>query len=232
MICCFLPGQPSWLRDHREMRSRWANGPRSLLSWCRNRSGSRRAVMTRPQPIAAFDVDAVIRRPASCWSRQRSSAGLFAHWRVRSAAGRHRCLCRIRSKDHAQALPRGTRSRHARSDGGEGGAAPGDARIGSARRVARPRTVQTKSDVSHRHFTDQTLVPDNLTLDTFCTEIRCDRKEVVQRSACRNGLNPLGSYLFHPLMREKLGGCESADHPNLPAQPRAKVALVVPVHPA
>src|SRR4029077_5426439 len=35
------------------------------------------------------------------------------------------------------------------------------------------------------------LVPDNLALDPFCTEIRCDRKEVVQRSACRNGLNPL-----------------------------------------
>src|ERR1022692_5152498 len=44
-------------------------------------------------------------------------------------------------------------------------------------------------------------------------------------SVCRNGLNPQGSYPLHPLMREQSGGCESADHPNLPARPREMCCL-------
>jgi hypothetical protein len=57
------------------------------------------------------------------------------------------------------------------------------------------------------------LVPYRLTLDAFCIEIPCDRELVVRDSAGRNGLNLQGSYPLHPLTREQLGGCESADHP-------------------
>ena len=35
----------------------------------------------------------------------------------------------------------------------------------------------------------------------------------------RNGLNPQGLFALHPL-REDPGGCESVDHPKLPARPR------------